>query len=567
MEKDDLLSLSSSKSSKSINSKRDRRVALLSKEVDNNSNITSKNSINTTDDSSTSDINSSTSSLKSLEKLPSLSSYHIQELRRQTIANKNLQSSNDFVGIINSLDEVINSKALTDVLDCGHIPLLKLTSNERTGLNSRGYLRQNSSRNRHEEVEFLPSIDSSSIMGASSILKSLNSLPRTFKKPKNKISKKSKDDQKTEILNTALEYKKHAKEILDKSRLYFEAAVLFDELNMSEHAIENFEKATNRFNAALIVDTYDLPNSPELERKIERMSLHHRIPFLKKRAEIREQLIFAEEERQRLRAIVSNCQLFRLYLKHSDFKLAYEKMNFSFKDCTSTVEHSEMLWYFHSILKDFIHSGIIEISYFDQVEHSTGGPLAEAHIHILNELIEQDGTNPDFFDYLGLRYAQRGEFEQSRLYYKRARELRDPQCDPEEMIERWKLRPQRISEEKVFEAISKKYYLKYENDTEVDNNIAINRQDYINFNGCHKSSSIKLYKPPDQGWEKSVNSLLVKYSGSVQFLNTLVNEKNPNYNTLKEKDKIAKLSNEDKNNDYNIKNINTGIITNYRDII
>lgn len=558
--KDDVISLSSQGSGPiegSVKSRRNRRVALLTKETDDSSS-TDTQSIN----SSIKSINSST---KSLEKLPSLTNSYVKELRRQTIANKNLQSSNDFVGVINSLDELINSKALTDVLECGHVPLLKLNPNERRGISSRGYLNENSSRNRGSDIEFLPSIDSSSIMGASSILKSLNSLPRTYKKPKSNISKKSKDDKKTEILNTALEYKKNAKEILDKSRLYFEAAILFDELNMSEHAIENFENATHRMNAALIVDTYDLPDSPQLQRKLERMSIDHKILFLKRRAEIREQLIFAEEERQRLRAIVSNCQLFRLYLKHSEFKLAYERMNFSFKDCTSTVEHSEMLWYFHNILKDFIHSGIIEIPYFDQVEHSTGGPLAEAHIHILNELVEQDGTNPDFFDCLGLRYAQRGEFEQSRLYYKRARELRDPQCDPEEMIERWKMRPLRISEEKVSEAISKKYYLKYENDIEIDNDIAINRQDYINFNGTHKSSSIKLYIPPDQGWEASVTSLLVKYADATKFLNTLVNSNNPNYNNLKEEDKIKK-SNEDKY-DYKIKNINTGVITNYKDII
>lgn len=492
-------------------------------------------------------------------------------MRRQTIANKNLQSSNDFAGIINSLDELINSKALTDVLECGHIPLLKLESLAKN-LNSRGNLKENSkSSSRQGRVEFLPSLDSSSIMGASSILKSLNSLPRTFKMPKTKISKKSKDDMRTETLNSALEYKKNAKNILDSSRLYFEAAILFDELDMSEHAIENFEKSSKRHDAALIVDTYDLPDSIIFQRKLERMSIYHKMPFLKARAEIREQLIFAEEERQRLRAIVSNCQLFRLYLRHSKFKLAYDKMNRSFKDCTSTVEHSEMLWYAHNILKDFVNSGIIEVPYFDQVEHSTGGPLAEAHIHILNELIEQDGTNPELFDYLGLRFAQRSEFEQSRLYYKRARELRDPQCDPDEMLERWKMRPERITEDKVVEAISKKYYLKYDNDVIIDEDIATNRQDYVNFNGTHKSSNTKLYVPPDQGWEPSVNSLLEKYSGNVEFLNTLVNKHNVNYVIMKAQEEELgkeKLKSRDKKKDFaSLRNINTGHISRYRDII
>jgi len=460
---------------------------------------------------------------------------------------------------------------LTDVLDCGHIPLLKLVNNDRGGLNTRGYLRENNSRSssRPGGVEFLPSVDSSSIMGASSILKSLNSLPRTFKKPQNKVSKKSKDDEKTVLLNTALEYRKNAKDILDSSRLYFEAAILFDEINMPEHAIENFEKAVKRHNAALIVDTYDLPDSPILQRKIERMSTYHRIPFLKKRAEIREELIFAEEERQRLRAIVSNCQLFRLHLRHSQFNQAYEKMNASFKDCSSTVEHSEVLWYSHNILKDFVNSGIIEIPYFDQVEHSTGGPLAEAHIHILNELIEQDGTNPELFDYLGLRYAQRSEFEQSRLYYKRARELRDPQCDPDEMVERWKMRPDRITEEKVFEAISKKYYLKYDNDLKVDEDTAANRQDYLTFNGLHQSSNTKLYIPPDQGWEPSVNSLLAKYSTNVQFLNTLVNTQHPMYATNKNQQKEIEKEKkrENKEDKISLRHINIGPIMRYKDII
>jgi len=138
------------------------------------------------------------------------------------------------------------------------------------------------------------------------------------------------------------------------------------------------------------------------------------------------------------------------------------------------------------------------------------------------------------------------------------------------MVERWKMRPDRITEEKVFEAISKKYYLKYDHDVKVDEDTAINRLDYLTFNGLHQSSNTKLYIPPDQGWEPSVNSLLAKYSTNVQFLNTLVNRQHPMYATImmqeKEREKEKKRENKKEEN-ITLRNINTGPIIRYKDIL
>ncbi len=83
------------------------------------------------------------------------------------------------------------------------------------------------------------------------------------------------------------------------------------------------------------------------------MSRIHQKEYLKQRNELRENYIFEESERQRLRAIVIHCQLLRLFLTIVDFEKAHNHLRLCFKNCKTTQEHLEILKYCHEIFKEF----------------------------------------------------------------------------------------------------------------------------------------------------------------------------------------------------------------------
>lgn len=146
-----------------------------------------------------------------------------------------------------------------------------------------------------------------------------------------------------------------AKNIVDSSRLYFEAAVNFQDMEMFERASYCFKKATKRASAALVVDTYDLPEDEKYRRHVERMSKFQLPTFMEKRGTLRNQLIFAEEERQRLRARESHYQLARIHLLTDlvDLGFAHSNLRLAFKCCSNAEEHRDMLLSMHVLLKEF----------------------------------------------------------------------------------------------------------------------------------------------------------------------------------------------------------------------
>ena len=170
---------------------------------------------------------------------------------------------------------------------------------------------------------------------------------------------------------------KNAKSVLDPSRLLFDAGILFDEIGMLDKAKMCFTKATKLTNAAAIVDGYDLPESPEFIRKVSRMSERHKVILFAQRAELRVSLITAEEERQRLRAMVSYCQLIRINLLLEDYEAAHASLLAAFRTTVSAAEHSELLVYTHNILKEFSSKSFGELSKGQQVVRASAGPLAE----------------------------------------------------------------------------------------------------------------------------------------------------------------------------------------------
>lgn len=62
-----------------------------------------------------------------------------------------------------------------------------------------------------------------------------------------------------------------------------------------------------------------------------------------------------------------------------------------------------------------------ELSNPQKVLRDTGGPIAEAHIHILLKLLEQEPVNIDYMRILAHRYGQCFNFTLATKYYTAAR--------------------------------------------------------------------------------------------------------------------------------------------------
>lgn len=151
-----------------------------------------------------------------------------------------------------------------------------------------------------------------------------------------------------------------------------------------------------------------------------------RAAYLYKRELLREKLIFMEEERQRLRTIVSSCQLFRLFLVANQIARAQQSIQRIFVECKSALERAELLWYVHSALVEHLELNprYKELPNSKQVLFETGGLIADTHVAVLLELLEENASNPEVHHYLGFRYSQKCDFKNSVYYYMRERVLR-----------------------------------------------------------------------------------------------------------------------------------------------
>ena len=350
-----------------------------------------------------------------------------------------------------------------------------------------------------------------SILNYSSVLKSLNSIPRVITDKENPVTnntrrtgKASKDDEFDFRFKRAMTVMNYAKKVVDSGRILFEAALLFDEIKQYDLAIKCYEKAVIKINSGDVVDTYDLPVTVEYKRKIERMSKFQLVSFLKRRSELREQLIFAEDERQRLRGIVANCQLLRLNLKRNNFPGAHNAMYHALRDCKTQVERSEILWYCHSVLKCYVNSEKYEIPLDQQILRGTAGTVAETHIDVLHELLEENATNSALYEFLGLRYAEKQEFEKSSFYYVKARQIQDNSAyisRKEELQDRIKLTKEfnflNLGTVDNISNFHKKQTIKDNNYTPAIKVI----KDYSTFHGLHDHGEMVVLVPPPQGWE------------------------------------------------------------------
>lgn len=305
-----------------------------------------------------------------------------------------------------------------------------------------------------------------------------------------------KQQTNNERLVQAFAYTYDAAKLLDPTRLLFEAACIYDEIGIVDKAIKNFVKCTIPCDPAAIVDGYDLTEDEGYKRRVERMAASHRKKFLEERKFLRSHLIHAEIERQRLRALVSRGQLVRLSLLQDDFPAAHEHLTEAFQLTSSKAEHAELLCYAHSVLKEYSLKCFGEYSKDQQLVRGSAGPLAEAHLNILHELLEEDARNADILEWLGRRYAEKCSFDKSFKYYKRAADMRNPVRTTVDHRDAYLTRGDEINEADFQRSINKSEALRFAMGADEQNRT----RTYAWPEGMHKDCTVVLYNPPPQGW-------------------------------------------------------------------
>jgi len=228
-------------------------------------------------------------------------------------------------------------------------------------------------------------------------------------------------------LSTAVELLKEAHKVIDPQRCYFHAGVLFDSVGQHERALTCFKKSLRGTSPALVVDTYKVPLSEAHHRKLRCLNDIQRQKYLDERAVVRERLIYEEERRQRLKVFIAHIKLVRLYLIFGQKENAHDFMCICFDLCESHAEHLFVLKFIHLLLSQMAYTpGIKEIQLSRQLVRESAGPLAEAHIWVIRDLLNENIVNHDvLYDWLGRRYAETSDFLASRKYFKMARDIRE----------------------------------------------------------------------------------------------------------------------------------------------
>jgi tetratricopeptide (TPR) repeat protein len=257
---------------------------------------------------------------------------------------KSTQDAKDFHASYNIKSSTLSSLAIGDIIDSEKIPVF---------------------HGKHAEYEDISTANKKSIatLTSSLIFKTLGkydpsvsvdkSYVRKVKRPRSRGKDSIDDEEKNNKLSEALEMMAAANKHKNEASLsmFFSAGVIFDEINIHVKAVEAFKKAARVVSPEYIVDTFLLPDDSVHKRKVERLGGKPLADYLYKRALKRETLLRDETERQRLRRIVSYCQLLRLYIILQDYKQSQMALAAAFALCTQECEHNELLWYTHDLLK------------------------------------------------------------------------------------------------------------------------------------------------------------------------------------------------------------------------
>jgi len=300
-----------------------------------------------------------------------------------------------------------------------------------------------------------------------------------------------------------------ARRSLDPSRPYFEAAATFEELAAIPKSIMYYERAVaNQCPPDDIVDKVVMPWSDKLARRLLHLNRDQKKAFWDARNKERDENVFLETERQRLRILVAHCQLVRLHLLMDDTKMAHKNISNAFKKCTSAIEHLELLHYMNDVLKETNYLTTPEVSRAMQIYKGTVGPLAEAHIAILHELLEEDARDVETLRWLAKRYAEKSDFETSKQFFRRIRDLAEGPFDPDETLNRYQIRGSAESMAKSdWEAAIWKREMtggSFSFDTDRDIKAQTVRSDFTKFPGLHLAAQTTFYLAPTQGWDPAM---------------------------------------------------------------
>jgi hypothetical protein len=160
---------------------------------------------------------------------------------------------------------------------------------------------------------------------------------------------------------------------------------------MHDRAVQCFKKAIKRSSAEAVVDNYRMKETPVELHKFKTMSHNQQEIYLSNRAILRVKLIGEEERRSRLKVLVSHIQLTRLNLILGDFPATHSSLCSSFEWCESREEHRLTLEYFHALLSEMSSCiGSEEFTHDQTILRESAGPLAEAHIWVLQDLLKEN---------------------------------------------------------------------------------------------------------------------------------------------------------------------------------
>jgi hypothetical protein len=98
-----------------------------------------------------------------------------------------------------------------------------------------------------------------------------------------------------------------------------------------------------------------------------------------------------------------------------------------------------VLEFTHVLIKLFAAKNKDEVPLDKQIARSNLGPIADAHLSVLHELLDIDPANEELYEWLGIRYAERCEWEDSEHFYRALRVMRAPKLDRATQLLLWKV--------------------------------------------------------------------------------------------------------------------------------
>jgi len=369
------------------------------------------------------------------------------------------------------------------------------------------------------------------------------------------------------MMSRAFEYAKSAKTSSDPCDAYHTAAVLFDNIMMYDRAVTYYNKALKVNDPLLHVDNVLMPYTDIEIRKLERMGTVHKKQYLEKREAKRQQLISEEEIHQERRMQDCFSRLFRVHLiiavqemspcplpsvgggkvveggrrdqqlidenllkAHINLRAAFRAFHPDRME-----KYAGMLTYAHEVLSKLLPPSSPEDGIYHIAVSGSAGPLAEAHIVILQELLSaHDSANAEYYEMLGQRFAEKCDFPNAQKNFKLCRDVRDAHKTPrydssvtllrhhgdvyvqQERLQEVTTRPAQRNvmtanigsdlkrtdllwgrKRAIVKIPMSAFGVQDEDDEQAYKNIS----DFTYFRGKHVGSETRVYMPPSSGWD------------------------------------------------------------------